>query len=721
MGDSPTVRRGRERALAPFAWAGAACLILLCVWWVGTDWYRADRAEARRLRAVEQVRHYAQGLHAAVQSHVSLVEGLSRYVSDEESGSGLTKAGFDTFAAGQYSSSRGIRTIQVAPRGVIRWTYPLVGNERAIGLDLYRHVNPEIRADALAAANGRMPVVSGPHPLAQGGLGLTVRQTVVVKDSPWGIVAVVIDVPSLIRDSGLTDPTTGLEFTVRDAHGRVVSGSAAAASDSVTAGARLPDGVWRVSAAPADGWDAASANTVNAVRILGLAIVLLGTLVVYMVASRQDRLSLAVAAATSELRESAQRYRALFEDSPVSLWEEDFSAVKKEFDVLRERGIEDFEARLTGDIEELRRVVGLVRIVAVNNTTVSLYGAHDRDELMQGLDAFITSENAHEFVEQMMAVADGRTSFSMLTRLPRPDGMRDLVVTWTVVPGHERDYASVVVSVVDLTERVRAEQELHTYRANLERLVSERTSELQTVNDELTVAQQAKDRFLASMSHELRTPLNSVLGFTGIMLQGDAGPLSDEQRRQLEMVRRSGRQLLALVNDMLDLAKIQEGHLGLEVLPFDPVAVAAAAVESLRPLADDKGLSLEIDVDRCAPVRIDGDLDRTRQVLLNLLGNAIKYTDAGGVRMEVRGEGTEVVFAVRDTGPGIPATDREAVFLPFHQVQRDPARISQGTGLGLAISRELADALGGSLRLVDGDSTGSIFEFRLPVEGAPGR
>jgi signal transduction histidine kinase len=281
-----------------------------------------------------------------------------------------------------------------------------------------------------------------------------------------------------------------------------------------------------------------------------------------------------------------------------------------------------------------------------------------------------------------------------------------------VMPGHEKDYGSVVVSITDLTQRVRTQQELDAVRQNLEALVEMRTAELRQVNNELKEAQQAKDAFLANMSHELRTPLNSVLGFAGILLQEGAGPLNEEQRKQLEMVRRSGRQLLALVNDVLDLARVESGHIEMVEEEFDAGAFAVASVEEVRPLALEKAIALMANVPP-EPLPMTTDKERLHRIVLNLLSNAVKFTESGEVELTVRGSERTVSFVVRDTGPGIPTVERERIFEPFHQLPSESAAKSPGSGLGLAIARELAALLGGTLT-VGGDDGGAVFTLELP-------
>jgi signal transduction histidine kinase len=290
-------------------------------------------------------------------------------------------------------------------------------------------------------------------------------------------------------------------------------------------------------------------------------------------------------------------------------------------------------------------------------------------------------------------------------------------------------------SAADITERKATERELEGYRQHLESLVEDRTQELASTNeelgsaneelasvneelsatnDELSAATRAKSEFLANMSHELRTPLNSIIGFTGVMLQGLAGNVSDEQRVQLAMVRRSGDRLLTLVSDMLDLSRIESGRLQMQVTDVDTVEIVGAAEQAVRRIADERGIELIIHaVPKGLVMRTDEG--KIHQVLVNLLTNAIKFTDEGSVTLTATCPELDVVrFEVRDTGVGIDPEDLKAVFDEFVQLPRDGAK-PEGTGLGLAISRRLAMLLGGTLTAASIVGQGSTFTLRLPL------
>lgn len=287
----------------------------------------------------------------------------------------------------------------------------------------------------------------------------------------------------------------------------------------------------------------------------------------------------------------------------------------------------------------------------------------------------------------------------------------------SAIRNEKGEVIQVLVVSRDITERHQAEDAIRELNASLERRVAERTAELAVARDRAEAADRVKSAFLATMSHELRTPLNSIIGFTGIILQELAGPLNEEQRKQLEMVRKSARHLLALINDVLDISKIEAGQLEVSMEPFDLRTSISKVVGIIKPLADKKGLALKIHI---AP-EIDAlvsDERRVEQVLLNLLNNAIKFTNQGAVTLRVNtatGEQSAVNLCVEDTGMGIKPENLAILFQPFKQIDSGLTRNYEGTGLGLAICRRLAALLGGEIRVRSEWGKGSVFTLSLPM------
>jgi polar amino acid transport system substrate-binding protein len=230
-------------------------------------------------------------------------------------------------------------------------------------------------------------------------------------------------------------------------------------------------------------------------------------------------------------------------------------------------------------------------------------------------------------------------------------------------------------------------------------------------------ANRVKSAFLASMSHELRTPLNSIIGFNGIILKEMAGPLNLEQKKQLQMIRGSARHLLDLINDVLDISKIEAGELQLTYSKFDMGELLEQVWQELRPLADKKGLSFIKEVSDGVGL-IESDERRVKQVLINLAGNAIKFTESGTVSIHCRTNNDMIMTTISDTGIGIPADDLDLLFQPFKQVDTGTARKYEGTGLGLYICKQVIAKLDGTMSVESIPGTGSTFTFTIPREKA---
>jgi signal transduction histidine kinase len=230
---------------------------------------------------------------------------------------------------------------------------------------------------------------------------------------------------------------------------------------------------------------------------------------------------------------------------------------------------------------------------------------------------------------------------------------------------------------------------------------------------ELVAANRAKSEFLASMSHELRTPLNSIIGFSNVMMRGMAGTLTDEQERQVGMINESGIHLLSLINDILDLSRIESGRLELRMEDLRVRDVVRQAAETVRPLADQRCLTLTTEVaEECTDVRADPR--SLHQILLNLLGNAIKFTELGGVTLRATCSEHELRFEVADTGIGIDSSRLDDIFDEFRQYEQPGVAKPEGAGLGLPVSRRLAERLGGRIEVESVLGRGSTFTLVVP-------
>ena len=267
---------------------------------------------------------------------------------------------------------------------------------------------------------------------------------------------------------------------------------------------------------------------------------------------------------------------------------------------------------------------------------------------------------------------------------------------------------------IELLETFADQAVIAIENARLFEEVQERTRELARTVEELEIASQHKSQFVASMSHELRTPLAAILGYTELIQEGFYGPLSEKSMDALTRIRSNGKHLLGLINTVLDIAKIEAGQFSLNLAEYalsNIVETVRAATESL---AETKKLALKTDVAKRVPIGL-GDEQRLTQVLLNLVGNAIKFTDAGEVRIAATTVNGRFSVSVTDTGPGIPGEHQARIFEQFHQVNSSNAKAKGGTGLGLAIAKQIVEMHGGRIWVESTLGKGSTFRMELPV------
>ncbi|MHB8762234.1 MAG: PAS domain S-box protein [Coriobacteriia bacterium] len=384
--------------------------------------------------------------------------------------------------------------------------------------------------------------------------------------------------------------------------------------------------------------------------------------------------------AVARLEESESRFRALVETAPDAI---------------------------------LVHVDGLVAYV--NDAACRLYGADDAGQLIGRPVMARIRPDYHAVVERRIrAIHDSGAPFGPEERVHlRLDGS-EVYVEVSASPIVFRGQRGNLVFVRDITESKQTELELESYRSQLEELVADRTRELEAAYADLEKATRAKIEFLAKMSHELRTPLNSIIGFSTILGQGLVGPLDEEQARQIQAINTSGRHLQSVINNVLDFSRIEAARIEVEAQPVDLALLVAEAAGILQPLADEKGLELRVSCPGNLPA-IASDAAKIRQILLNLGGNAIKFTETGHVEIALAISGPVAMFRITDTGPGIREELFEHIFEPFAQGEPPSGGLQSGTGLGLPICREFARLLGGEIMVSSVPGQGATFTFTMPV------
>jgi protein-histidine pros-kinase len=336
-------------------------------------------------------------------------------------------------------------------------------------------------------------------------------------------------------------------------------------------------------------------------------------------------------------------------------------------------------------------------IMLVNGQTERLFGYGRRELLGQPVEILIPARFRERHAEHRKGYSDEPRVRAMGAGLDlhgvRKDGT-EFPVEISLSPLTTPTGMVVSSAIRDISDRKRVERALQEKNVELER------------------ASLAKDAFLANMSHELRTPLNAIIGFTGTLLMRLPGPLTGEQEKQLATIKTSAKHLLALINDILDVAKIDARRVEVQLEAVDVKEVVEEVAAAMRSLAQQKDLALDVSVP-AAPVVLASDRRLLSQILINLAGNAIKFTERGRVAIAVRDEGRAVVFDVEDSGRGIREEDRARLFEAFSQLDTQSPKPRDGTGLGLHLSQRLAGLLGGAISMESVLDRGSRFTLRL--------
>lgn len=406
---------------------------------------------------------------------------------------------------------------------------------------------------------------------------------------------------------------------------------------------------------------------------------------------------------------------------------EEFSLVLKGFKVMsdvvenRETSLRASEAKLLSILENVDACIYLKdtagRYLFANRPVRALWQVEMQDLIGFGDEKFFDAATVANIKQNDKRVlVDGET---LRTEEINTVPLTGKVVSYqsTKLPLYREDgsiYALCGISV-DITERKQIEAQLRQYKDHLAEEVQTRTADLVLARDAAEAANKAKSAFLANMSHELRTPLNAILGFSSLMSQDSR--LEESQKQNLDIINRSGTHLLTLINDALEMAKIEAGRTQLENAPFDLGIMVRDVVDMMELRARQKGLQLLLDQSSQFPRYIQGDEARLRQILINLLGNAVKFTQQGGVTLRLATKQNTIahlLIEVEDSGLGIAIEDQTRLFQPFVQLGKQ-AGDNKGSGLGLSITQQFVQLMGGRISVISTLGQGSIFKVELPL------
>lgn len=426
---------------------------------------------------------------------------------------------------------------------------------------------------------------------------------------------------------------------------------------------------------------------------------------------------------------SEERFKRLFEDAPISLWEEDFSEVKQILDQLKDKGIDDFTSYFKEHPDTLEECIKGIKIININQVTVNYFEADSKKEVIDNVDNIFMNEASSILEEEIVAFSEGKTWHQAESSHHTLRGNRIYVSINVKIPvGFEDSWKKVLVSLINITELKEASNQLMEKEVILREqneTLRDRNQKIKAINAELSIAKRKaeesdylKTAFLSNMSHEIRTPMMGIIGFIDLLKMSE--PNDEEFIKYLNIIEDNSHQLLRIISDIIDISKIEAGQLSIKKQAID----VSKIVESVREVFNlklkvhtEKKISLEVLIDEQfpEPLLLETDETRLRQILTNLVENAIKFTNQGTVSIGIKKHVSGLLFFVQDTGKGIQEERLPMIFDRFFKEDDQFGTNPGGTGLGLSIAKSLVDLLGGQIWVESEPAKGSTFFFTHPL------
>ncbi len=415
---------------------------------------------------------------------------------------------------------------------------------------------------------------------------------------------------------------------------------------------------------------------------------------------------------TKNLLESETRYRALFDNSPISIWEQDYSAVKQELNTLTTNGVTDLKLYLLEHPEMIDRLTSLIKVTNVNQATLEMFDAKNKSDLLGGINTVLTAESRYSTANQLVHVHAGDLAFRTETINQTLSGRPlHLELSWSIVPGHERDMSKVIVSLVDITDRKNVEQEIKQLNRELEDRIRRRTIELERSNQDL-------EAFSYSVSHDLRAPLRAINGYSQIILNDHTADLDADVLRYLEAIRKNSTTMSELIDELLDFSRM--GKKEITRMSVSPRSIIQSVLEELKP--ETEGRDIEFVLLPMPDVQADAVL--LKEVFLNLIANAIKFTHKVPHAVIEIGTTTAKPYSrfgedlpernclyIRDNGIGFSMNYYDKLFNMFQRLHS--AEEYEGTGVGLALVKRIINRHGGIIWAKSEVGKGTTFYFTL--------
>lgn len=676
----PTPQRPSRRWMPRILFIALVCAIILAFGKRIEDLSYQTYLQGLRLNATLELSAIREQFEAQMVDRVLRLNQLASAISENPD---MNQTEFNIKAVDFLLQSNDVINLAAAPDLVVEMVFPRTGNEQALGLD-YR-ANPDQYPKVEEAMRTGRGQIDGPVDLVQGGRGLILRQPIFSRGAsggpePWGLLSVVLDYDSFVGSISTSNLTDRYDIVLRERRiddgpvAQVVLGDITALTrDPVVMTLNIPFGIWELAATPAQGWPLRRPQYVWqwVVRLVFTAMIAVGLFYV--------------------LRLSDTRRAA--------------------------------ESRLTNGIEALHH--GFVmfdpegKLVAMNRKYAEMHGPNSIVQLGVNYADIVKYSMAKGLIRD--AIGREEEWLEEWRNLPR-DGTADaeqVLPDGRIMQTSDRlmDDGSIVGLRIDVTDLKRAQQAAEA-------------------------ANKAKTDFMGVLSHELRTPLTVILGHARLARHVDQLPpavamydalkahpdaaralepnltaLTDQVAGMMTRLERSGEHLLSLISEILDFAKLESGSQAMQPAEYEINDIVGPVEDQMRPMIEEKGLAFDVAIEGGD---VYADANRIRQVLINLVGNATKFTQQGGIRLDVTMTNSTVEFSVQDTGIGISGDEVNRVFEAFHQVDSTSTRQFGGTGLGLAISRDIAEAHGGTLTASSVPGAGSTFVLRLPREAQKG-